>query len=609
MVANFGAILCQIEVFQRLLGSKIYLVLVLSLAASVLEGFGFLMFLPMIVLFQQGGLDPTEDSEESDVISGAAMDFISSFDAESQLQAALSVFVICFLLKGVFIYCARGFTLVMQAELGRMTRRSLYRAFMTVNLGFFNRYDTGYFVNTINVQANGVVGTFSALNELAAKFLASAIYTLLAFSLAPIFGSFALIIGATALLGFAGINRTTQEIGMVAARESNFLSKLIVESVQGFKYLISTGQNNNAMNDFVEASLNRFTELAKRNAWIRSLIGAVQEPIGVISIVGIASVEIFYFSGSLETILVAILLFNRALNSLLGIQAGWNAVLAKWGNAERALSALHLFEENAENRSGVEVVDPPATICFRNVSFRYDADSNFFLNNVNLLFPAGKTIALIGASGSGKSTVVDLMTLVVKPCDGTIWVNESDSRSIDIHRWRKNIGFVSQDYVIFDDTIFNNVSMWTKRDSLPEAALEEKVWEALKKANLDEYVRGLPKGLDTIVGDRGVALSGGQKQRLAIARELFREPFILILDEATSSLDTDSELAIHSAITSLKGKMTIILIAHRLATIQGADMIYHLKDGEVIESGSYETLMSDSDSQLRHLVDQSNLPS
>lgn len=262
---------------------------------------------------------------------------------------------------------------------------------------------------------------------------------------------------------------------------------------------------------------------------------------------------------------------------------------------------------------------------FRNVSFSYNLDEEMYreladekevknkdtrdqevvIKDLSLIIEASKTIALVGESGAGKSTLVDLMTLLLRPQSGELFIDGVPHNDIDVSSWRKQIGFVSQDTVVFDDTIANNICMW-KGDYRKDPKLKEEIEKAAERAYVSQFVDMLPQGYDTLVGDRGVRLSGGQKQRLFIARELFKNPRFLILDEATSALDSESELYIKESIDSLQGQTTLVIIAHRLSTIRNADHIYVMDEGRILEHGTYEELIQ-SKKMFRKMVELQTL--
>ena len=252
-----------------------------------------------------------------------------------------------------------------------------------------------------------------------------------------------------------------------------------------------------------------------------------------------------------------------------------------------------------------DVLDRTA-IELRHVHIAYNEADGDVLRDANVSIPVNTTVALVGESGAGKSTLVDLLTLMLKPRNGTIEIDGVPHDEVDLASWRNQIGYVSQETVVFDDTVANNISLW-QGDVEEDPALRERVIHAAERAHADHFIRDLPNGYQTVVGDRGVRLSGGQRQRLFVARELFKQPNLLLLDEATSDLDTASEQHIQNSIDALKGEVTVVIIAHRLSTVKNADRVYVLDEGQVIEQGAYHKLRSRENGEFREMVEMQTL--
>ena len=261
---------------------------------------------------------------------------------------------------------------------------------------------------------------------------------------------------------------------------------------------------------------------------------------------------------------------------------------------------------NQSNNGSNKIIQFNKSIKFKNVTFSYEDSIQNVLKDVSLEIPSKSSVALVGRSGSGKTTLVDLITLINEGYGGEISIDGIQADSIDKSSWRRQIGYVSQDTIIFDDTIANNISMWSGDINSSKDCLS-KIKEAAAHANILSFIESLPDGFNTLVGDRGILLSGGQRQRIFIARELYRKPNLLILDEATSALDSESEKSIQESIDFLSGKITVIIIAHRLSTIKKVDQIYLIEDGNIIERGKYQKLKSDSNSKFSKLVSLQNL--
>jgi subfamily B ATP-binding cassette protein MsbA len=247
------------------------------------------------------------------------------------------------------------------------------------------------------------------------------------------------------------------------------------------------------------------------------------------------------------------------------------------------LSSKEIGQENL--LSGIHITELRERIELKNITFAHKG-SNIVFQGLNMVIPRGKITAIVGKSGSGKSTLVDLLCGLYKGYTGRIIIDGRELSEINLSSWRKMIGFVSQDTFLFNTSIRENILLGN------QAATEEEIVNAAKLANIHDFIKTLPKGYDTVLGDRGLKISGGQRQRITVARAIIRSPELFIFDEATSSLDLESERSIQASIENMKGKKTIIVIAHRLSTIENADLIYLLEGGRVAESGSFEELMS-----------------
>ena len=218
-------------------------------------------------------------------------------------------------------------------------------------------------------------------------------------------------------------------------------------------------------------------------------------------------------------------------------------------------------------------------------------------------------VAFAGPSGSGKTTIIDLILMILKPQKGEVLIDGVSGEEINLASWRKQVGYVTQDGVIFNGTILNNIAgiNLNVSDNVSDKETLKKVKNAARQANILDFIEDLPQGFETNVGERGVRLSGGQRQRLFIARELYREPSVLIFDEATSALDSSSESEVIESINILKGKITIIVIAHRLSTITNSDRIFIMESGRVVEEGTYSDLVNNSNSKFSTMVGLQNI--
>lgn len=298
-------------------------------------------------------------------------------------------------------------------------------------------------------------------------------------------------------------------------------------------------------------------------------------------------------------ILLLLFLFYRLIPMISSLQSGYATFLGFFPAYENVRRLERKCVAAAEPFSASPLLpEAKRTLRFENVTFRYHpGDARATLDGLTLELEVGKTTAIVGLSGAGKSTVADLAVGLLSPERGQLLLDDHALGKEALHAWRQRVGYVAQDTFLFHDTVRANL-----RVTRPEAT-EAELLQALEEAAALDFVRALPQGLDTPLGDRGVRLSGGERQRLALARALLRRPALLVLDEATSSLDADNERRIQRATDALRGSVTILMIAHRLSTVRHADRIYVLERGRVGESGSWETLVAKPQGRFRSLCE------
>ena len=284
--------------------------------------------------------------------------------------------------------------------------------------------------------------------------------------------------------------------------------------------------------------------------------------------------------------LAAMMLAYQPVKSLAGLNIAINQGVT---GARRVLPIVDLVNEVIDdpNLPSIDIVD--GNITFKDVDFKYGIEEKKVLKSANLDIKGGKMTALVGLSGAGKSTILNLIPRFYDPSSGSILIDSQSIHEVNIYSLRKNISLVSQETTLFDDTVKNNIA-YAKLD-----ASHEEIMLAAKNSHADEFIQKLPSGYETIIGENGVRLSGGEKQRLSIARAMLKKSSIILLDEATSSLDSDTEEKIQKAITLLTKNKTTVVIAHRLSTILNANMIYVVKGGEIITNGTHTKLLINSE--------------
>jgi ATP-binding cassette subfamily C protein len=395
--------------------------------------------------------------------------------------------------------------------------------------------------------------------------------------------------------------RESRRMGMEISQNNRNLFFEVTQYLNGIKEVKSYGletvqiQNFAKLRRTIEDNFVRFNRVQSQTDMWYKVAAAVY-----ISLFFYAAIAVFKLRP--QEFLVIIVIFSRLWPRFSSFQSALQQVVMM-------LPAFRMVQEmetaSLKERELIQQTDNcrlrlTQGIEFRHLSFAYDTvRSGYAVQDINLNIPAGQTVALVGVSGSGKSTLADLLIGLLTPNQGDILLDGS-SLEANIGAWRRSIGYVSQDAFLFNASIRENLQ-W----SAPETT-EDEIWQALGMAAIDEFVRGLQEGLDTQVGDRGVCLSGGERQRIVLARALLRKPTILILDEATSSLDLENERHIQEAIESLHGKLTMVVIAHRLTTIKNADRIILMDRGKIVEQGVYQKLITDQNSRFYRLANVTN---
>ncbi|MCZ7600485.1 MAG: ABC transporter ATP-binding protein/permease [Gammaproteobacteria bacterium] len=580
-------------IFRGHLGNRLYVVLLLALIAGLMEGLGISLLLPLLATLELG-LGAVGN------VPGPLMWFVNTFSISGSLVWIPGLVAIMFLLKGMTLFVAGAYAGYLGAQLLKELKGKLFRACTCMSYAYYASRNTGHFVNVLNQQAGTFVGAFNSYVSFVIKTIQALVYVSFALMLAWQFGVMIIAIGVMLLLLFSRLNVYVRTLSRKTSSELSQLNKLHVQALQAFKYLVSTS-GMSRLSRGVDRSVRRMTEYRVRQSIWAAFTGSITEPIVVALIIGSIVVQVIVFEQPFAPIMVAILFLYRAMSSIMQVQASWQTTLGSIGSVEMVeteLAALNLYREP----DGDQVIGPLRHgIAIKNVSYCYAMDLGNVLSNVTLSIPVHSTIAIVGESGAGKSTLIDLLTLLLKPQSGKVLIDGVPGTRIKLDSWRSQIGYVSQETVVFDDTIAANIAL-NDIDPTRDHEAMQAVRIAARKAHLADFIDSLPDNYMTVVGDRGIRLSGGQRQRLFIARELFKGPRLLILDEATSALDSESERAIQVSIDSLRGQLTVVIIAHRLSTISNVDRVYVLERGTVVEQGSFDGLRDQEQSRFSHLV-------
>jgi ATP-binding cassette subfamily C protein len=482
-------------------------------------------------------------------------------------------------------------------------RERLYRAIANADWLTFARTRSSDFTHALTSELERVETGTRFLLQLTTKGLLLVLYGLLALRLSLTITALVFATGMILFLLLRKKARAARWTGEEISLATNGLYAAAIEHLSGMKTAKSYGVE--------ERSASLFSSLARRVAKMQ--VNATRNyaettfwftMASAVILSGILYVSLEVLSIPAAGLLLLLLLFNRMVPLFSAIQLDYqqylNGLPAFAGVMEIQARCEAAAEFKGEQFKGELPgrVELHREIRLEDLSFAYGGEgAPPTIRNLNLTIRAGETAAIVGPSGAGKSTVADLIIGLVVPDQGHVLVDGTPLRPELISSWRNQIGYVAQDTFLFNDTVRANL-LW----ACP-GANEEEIDRALGLAAAEDFVRNLPEGMKTILGDRGVRLSGGERQRLALARALLREPSLLILDEATSALDSENERRIQKAIEGLHGRMTILVITHRLSTIRGADVIYVLERGRLVESGSWEVLVSNGNGRFSALAE------
>lgn len=571
--------------FYGYLRYRIFLVVGLSIFIGLLDGLGLAMFLPLLQLADGSSHATGEGLGDLKFI----IDWVHAAGFELNLKIALLIMFIFFVLKGIVVYVSNVIKVVINQFFVSTLRIKLTNLFTRYSFKAFVTADVGRIQNNLTGEISRVVNAYKYYAEGIQTLILVIVYT---FFVLLVDWKFTLLVclgGGITNLFFSQIYKKTKTQSRNLSKKNSNFQGLMIQYVGNFKYLKATGSLK-MFSSKLKSSIRSIEATNRRIGILNARIIAVREPmlIGVVCIVIL--LHVFVFNGSLMSVMVSLLFFYRALAQLMTFQSKYNSFLAASGSLENITLFEMELKTGAEPDGKMLMKKFQDALVLQNVDFGYD-EPDGILKNISLQIDRNRSIAFVGESGSGKTTLVNLISGLLKPERGTILIDGTDSKDININSFQSRIGYIAQEAVVFNDTIFNNVTFWAK--PTPENVV--RFWEAVRKASLEDFIHELPRKEETLLGNNGINLSGGQKQRISIARELYKDIDILILDEATSALDSETEKEIQMNIDDLKGSYTILIIAHRLSTIKNADEVYLMDRGEIIASGSFEELTHKSE--------------
>lgn len=554
------------------------------------------LFIPLLQILFNAEYDYPQPTEPFSLENGIdyvkyyMSNWLEGFSPDQAILVVCAAIVLLFFLKNFFRYMAMYFISPVRTGVVRDLRNEMYHEIVALPLSFFSEEKKGDLIARVSSDVQEVES--SILNVLETIFrepivIIGSLLFMLMISVKLTLFVFVLILFTGVVIG--GISKSLKRKSFKA---QNMLGQLIArleESLGGIRIIKAFGASGFLTQRFEEENedyRSTLTSIYRR----RDLSSPLSEFLGIT----VVALLVWYGSGLVFNNSLEAATFFAFLYAFYNVINPAKAFSSAFFNVQKGLAALERIQfiltakEDHHMLSGDAAVSSiQKSLQFKDVNFTYPGSDTQVLHNINLDITKGKTMALVGASGSGKTTIVDLIARFYDATDGEILLDGENIVTYNLEPYRKLFGIVSQEPVLFNDSVINNIRFGA--DHIPK----ERVVAAAKMAHAHDFITQLESGYDTVIGDRGVKLSGGQRQRLTIARAILNDPPVIILDEATSALDSESERLVQAAMESIMKDRTAIVIAHRLSTIRNADEIVFIKDGRVEQSGQHDALMKD----------------
>lgn len=553
----------------------------LGLMSGFLEGLGINLLVPLFSrITGSGGAD--------DFISRTIGGIFTHFEIGTGLKVLLVLVILAFIFKAVVIVISKYIILKIAADYEYKSRSILFSEVLAAEWPFLLQQKVGYLETVLMKDIQMSAFLLRYLSTVIISVATLAVYTIIAFTISPTVTLISLGLGGVLFLVLKPIFFRVRQLAGEISRTNKEIAHYTNENIIGIKTVKSS---------FVQGQVaqmaNRYFELLKtvqlKINLFRDIPNVLIEPTSVIFVVGVFSFSYLATDFSIAAFAITMYLIHRIFSRMQSLQAELYKVNESIPYLQSAIDFRDQAELSMEKDIGTKPFIFNDSLEFIGVRFSHN-ERGGILENINVKMHKGEMAGLVGKSGAGKTTFVDLLLGLLHPSTGKILVDGIDMKEIGLAEWRRNIGYVPQETFLINDTIENNLRFYD--DSV---SMEDVVYGA-KMAYIYDFIQRQPNKFKTQIGERGILLSGGERQRLVLARALARHPKILILDEATSALDNESELVVQRAIEELRGKITVLVVAHRLSTLLNCDKILVLEEGRIKESGAPKELLEDKTS-------------
>lgn len=550
----------------------------MMLIGAILEALGISVIVPIVQIVMD------EKALEEPGLVKTIYDFLGLTSQKQFTLVILGAMAAIFALKNIYLYIQQKVLCHFVYTNQFRTSQRMMRNYLHKDYEFYLNADTAVVQRTITSDVNNmyalILNALQLVSELIVSVIIAAVLIVSDWKMTVVVS---VMLGITLLL----INRAIKPVMRKAGKDNqdyySRLFKLISQTVMGIKEVKVTAREQYFVEDYVKCGKG-YVDAVQKYTLLTSVPRLLIETVCISGTV-VYMMVLVAMGTPLESLVTTLTVFAMAVVRLMPCATRINTYLNNISYFEPFLMGVSDNLQDEINHPNLKIAFADETqkkmpvhksITLEDITYAYPNTEKLIFNHANMEIPIGKAVGIVGTTGAGKSTVVDILLGLLKMKSGKVCADGVDINT-DYFGWLKNVGYIPQMIFMLDDTIRRNVAFGISDENISE----ERVWEVLKEAQLDEFIKTLPDGLDTTIGERGIRLSGGQRQRIGIARSLYNDPDVLIMDEATSALDNDTEAAIIESINRLHGKKTLVIIAHRLQTIENCDMIYRVEDGKV----------------------------
>ncbi|WP_018613821.1 ABC transporter ATP-binding protein [Segetibacter koreensis] len=570
--------------YYSIVGKKLLIAISLSILVTLLDGVGLSMFMPLLKAVSGDAGSTKESMGQLHYVTDA----ITKMGFPLTLNTVLVILVLLFSIKGVFKFLEQNYQAVVIQFFMKRVRHKLVDGLEKLSYKGFIKLDAGKIQNIFIAEVQRMSQAVRFYLSYSQSLFMLATYVILALLANYQFAILVAVSAGLTNLLYRRIYKAMKNASFEISKRGHDFNSYMIQAINYYKYLKSTnylGKYSRKLEDVI----NKTEYLNRKTGYYGAITTGLREPMILFIVVFVIYIQINWMGGNMGSIILSLILFYRALSFLVNLQTQWQSFIQNTGAMRTVadISEVMTTECEVQGAKTFETIQKELRIMNTDLSY----GNNKVLNNVNITIPKNHTIALVGASGSGKTTLANIIIGLISPDSGRVLIDNIPLTQYNLDSYRSKIGYISQDSVIFNDNIYNNVTFWAE----PTAENVQRFWEIIKMASLEEFVSNQPDKENTRLGDNGILISGGQKQRISIAREMYKKVEILILDEATSALDSETEHIIQENIENLHGHYTMIVIAHRLSTIRNVDTIYLLDKGNVTISGDFDFMLEKSE--------------